>query len=48
MMILCYLNFYFKIKDQLPSLKAIVQYRGKLVQEYPDVYEVKEFLIDFQ
>lgn len=32
--------FTYKIKDQLPNLKAIVQYKGTLAQEYPDVYEV--------
>ena len=29
-----------QVRDRLPHLKAIVQYKGKLSQEYPDVYEV--------
>lgn len=31
---------FHQIRDQLPELKAIVQYKGKLAQTYPDVYEV--------
>ena len=30
----------YQIKDQLPHLKAIVQYKGKLSQQYPNVLEV--------
>ena len=37
MFILC---TFPQIRDQLPELKAIVQYKGKLAQTYPDVYEV--------
>ena len=29
-----------QVRDRLPHLKAIVQYKGKLSQEYPNVYEV--------
>lgn len=29
-----------QIRDNLPDLKAIVQYKGKLSQEYKDVYDV--------
>ncbi|XP_030647881.1 long-chain-fatty-acid--CoA ligase ACSBG2 [Chanos chanos] len=33
-----------QIKDQLPLLKAIVQYKGDLDQKLPDVYTWKEFM----
>ena len=29
-----------QIRDELPELKAIVQYKGELSQEYPNVYTV--------
>ena len=29
-----------QIRDRLPHLKAIVQYKGKLSQQYPNVHEV--------
>ena len=30
------------MRDQLPHLKGIVQYKGKLSQNYPHVYDVRE------
>ena len=30
-----------QIRDELPELKAIVQYKGELSQEYPNVYNVR-------
>ena len=32
-----------QIRDELPELKAIVQYKGKLSQEYSNVYDVSLF-----
>ncbi len=32
--------FVPQIRDSLPNLKAIVQYKGKLSEEYKDVYDV--------
>jgi long-chain-fatty-acid--CoA ligase ACSBG len=29
-----------KVKNDLPYLKAIIQYKGKVTENYPDVYEV--------
>ena len=29
-----------QVRDRLPHLKAIVQYRGKLSQAYDNVYDV--------
>jgi len=29
-----------QVRDRLPHLKAIVQYKGKLSEQYPNVYEV--------
>ena len=31
-----------QVKDRLPHLKAIVQYKGKLSQEYDKVYDVSQ------
>jgi len=33
-----------QVRDRLPHLKAIVQYKGKLSEQYPNVYEWEEFL----
>ncbi|KAL5460257.1 hypothetical protein EMCRGX_G033688 [Ephydatia muelleri] len=33
-----------QIRDQLPHLKAIVQYKGKLSQQYPNVLEWDQFM----
>ncbi|XP_062873978.1 long-chain-fatty-acid--CoA ligase ACSBG2-like [Trichomycterus rosablanca] len=33
-----------QIKDQLPHLKAIVQYKGELEKKYPNVYTWAEFM----
>ena len=35
-----YSSTLLQVRDRLPHLKAIVQYKGKLSQEYPNVYEV--------
>ena len=32
--------YTFQVREQLPNLKAIVQYKGELSNQYPDVYEV--------
>ena len=32
--------FTLQIRDELPELKAIVQYKGELSQDYPGVYNV--------
>ena len=34
------LNLQCQVRDQLPHLKAIVQYKGKLSQQHPNVLEV--------
>ena len=38
------LDKILEVRDRLPHLKAIVQYKGKLSQEYPNVYEWEDFL----
>jgi long-chain-fatty-acid--CoA ligase ACSBG len=38
------LDKFLKIRDELPELKAIVQYKGELSQEYPNVYDWKQFM----
>ena len=36
-----YMRFLtFQIRDEIPELKAIVQYKGELSQDYPEVYNV--------
>jgi len=36
-----YLLFSFtQMRDKLPHLKAIVQYKGEVAKDYPDVYNV--------
>ena len=35
-----YNDNFLQIYDQLPHLKAIVQYKGKLSKEYPSTYTV--------
>jgi long-chain-fatty-acid--CoA ligase ACSBG len=32
------------IRDQLPNLKAIIQYKGQLSGQYQDVYEWSQFM----
>ena len=34
-----------QVRDQLPHLKAIVQYKGKLSQEYENVYDVSNIMM---
>ena len=34
-----------QVRDQLPHLKAIVQYTGKLSQEYENTYDVSAQMI---
>ena len=36
--------YFLQIRDELPELKAIVQYKGELSQEYPNVYDVRAYL----
>jgi long-chain-fatty-acid--CoA ligase ACSBG len=38
------LDKFLKIRDELPELKAIVQYKGELSQEYPNVYTWEQFM----
>jgi long-chain-fatty-acid--CoA ligase ACSBG len=38
------LDKFLKIRDELPELKAIVQYKGELSQDYPDVYTWEQFM----
>ena len=33
-----------KIQGKLPDLKAIIQYKGKLVKDHVDVYEVMAYV----
>ncbi|XP_065908687.1 long-chain-fatty-acid--CoA ligase ACSBG2-like isoform X2 [Dysidea avara] len=33
-----------KIRDKLPHLKAIVQYKGEVIEDYPDIYNWTQFL----
>ena len=37
---MCFTLLPLQVQDDLPHLKAIVQYKGKLSQKYPNVYEV--------
>src|SRR6218665_3058272 len=37
------LQKFLQVRDQLPNLKAIVQYKGQPKQPYPNVYSVKIF-----
>ena len=39
-MVLVECEFYHQIRDRLPHLKAIVQYRGEPSKDYPDTYTV--------
>lgn len=39
-MIKCIVVFFPQVRDQLPHLKAIVQYKGELEQKLADVYTV--------
>ena len=34
-----------QVRKDLPHLKAIVQYKGKLSEQYPDVYDVSSIHI---
>lgn len=36
----CDYFLFAQIRERLPHLKAIVQYKGKLSQDYPDTYDV--------
>ena len=38
------LDKILQVRDQLPHLKAIVQYKGKLSQQYPNVLEWDQFM----
>ena len=38
--LMCCTLLPLQVRDCLPHLKAIVQYKGKLSQKYPNVYEV--------
>lgn len=38
------LDKFLKIRDDLPDLKAIVQYKGKVAESYANVYDWEQFL----
>jgi long-chain-fatty-acid--CoA ligase ACSBG len=41
------LDKFLEIRDDLPDLTAIVQYKGELSQEYPNVYDVCTYYFSF-
>ena len=45
LLILNYVLACPQVRDQLPHLKAIVQYKGKLSQDYENTYDVSAYIM---